>query len=1210
MVVSWVTPVMSDDTHTHTRACPQTIVSLTHPLSPSSTMSDLGHVTMSACDPHVSVKDPVSPEHHRTHRLHTSVRVCQRPSVPRTSPDTQVTHFSPSLSKTQCPPNITGHTGHTLQSESVKDPVSPGHHRTHRLHTSVRACQRPSVPRTSPDTQVTHFSPSLSKTQCPPDITGHTGYTLQSESVKDPVSPGHHRTHRLHTSVRVCQRPSVPRTSPDTQVTHFSPSLTKTQCPPNITGHTGYTLQSESVKDPVSPEHHRTHRSHTSVRVKDPVSPEHHRTHRLHTSVRVCQRPSVPRTSPDTQVTHFSPSLSKTQCPPNITGHTGYTLQSESDKDPVSPGHHRKHRLHTSVRVCQRPSVPRTSPDTQVTHFSPSLSKTQCPPNITGNTGYTLQSESVKDPVSPEHHRTHRLHTSIRVCQRPSVPRTSPDTQVTHFSPSLSKTQCPPNITGHNRLHTSVRVCQRPSVLRTSPDTQVTHFSPSLSKTQCPPNITGHTGYTLQSESVKDPVSPEHHRTHRLHTSVRVCQRPSVPRTSPDTQVTHFSPSLSKTQCPPNITGHTGYTLQSESVKDPVSPEHHRTHRLHTSVRVCQRPSVPRTSPDTQVTHFSPSQRPSVPRTSPDTQVTHFSPSQRPSVPRTSPDTQVTHFSPSLSKTQCPPNITGHTGYTLQSESVKDPVSPEHHRTHRLHTSVRVCQRPSVPRTSPDTQVTHFSPSLSKTQCPPDITGHTGYTLQSESVKDPVSPGHHRTHRLHTSIRVCQRPSVPRTSPDTQVTHFSPSLSKTQCPPDITGHTGYTLQSESDKDPVSPEHHRTHRLHTSVRVCQRPSVPRTSPDTQVTHFSPSLSKTQCPPNITGHTGHTLQSESIKDPVSPGHHRTHRSHTSVRVCQRPSVPRTSPDTQVTHFSPSLSKTQCPPDITGNTGYTLQSESVKDPVSPEHHRTHRLHTSVRVCQRPSVLRTSPETQVTHFSPSLSKTQCPPNITGHTGYTLQSESVKDPVSPEHHRTHRLHTSVRVCQRPSVLRTSPDTQVTHFSPSLSKTQCPPDITGHTGYTLQSESVKDPVSPEHHRTHRLHTSVRVCQRPSVPRTSPDTQVTHFSPSLSKTQCPPNITGHTGYTLQSESVKDPVSSEHHRTHRLHTSVRVCQRPSVPRTSPDTQVTHFSPSLSKTQCPPDITGHTGYTLQSESVKARLLIRTVKPVCVHALVNLGTSLLSVW
>ncbi len=613
------------------------------------------------------------------------------------------------------------------------------------------------------------------------------------------MSPGHHRTHRLRTSVRVCQRPSVPRTSPDTQVTHFSPSQ-RPSVPPDITGHTGYALQSESVKDPVSSEHHRTHRLHTSVRVKDPVSPGHHRTHRLHTSVRVCQRPSVPRTSPDTQVTHFSPSqrpsvprtspdtqvthfspsLTKTQCPPDITGHTGHTLQSESVKDPVSPGHHRTHRLHTSVRVCQRPSVPRTSPDTQVTHFSPSLSKTQCPPNITGHTGHTLQSRSVKDPVSPGHHRTHRSHTSVRVCQRPSVPRTSPDTQVTHFSPS-----------------------QRPSVPRTSPDTQVTHFSPSLSKTQCPPNITGHTGYTLQSESDKDPVSSEHHRTHRLHTSVRVCQRPSVPRTSPDTQVTHFSPSLSKTQCPPNITGHTGHTLQSESVKDPVSSEHHRTHRLHTSVRVCQRPSVPRTSPDTQVTHFSPSQRPSV-----------------------------------------PPNITGHTGYTLQSESVKDPVSPEHHRTHRLHTSVRVCQRPSVPRTSPDTQVTHFSPSLSKTQCPPNITGHTGYTLQSESVKDPVSSEHHRTHRLHTSVRVCQRPSVPRTSPDTQVTHFSPSLSKTQCPPDITGHTGHTLQSESVKDPVSPGHHRTHRSHTSVRV--------------------------------------------KDPVSPGHHRTHRLHTSVRVCQSTSV----------------------------------------------------------------------------------------------------------------------------------------------------------------------------------------------------------------------------------------------------------------------------------------------------------------------------------
>ncbi len=402
-------------------------------------------------------------------------------------------------------------------------------------------------------------------------------------SVKDPVSPEHHRTHRLHTSVRVCQRPSVPRTSPDTQVTHFSPSLSKTQCPPDITGHTGYTLQSESDKDPVPPEHHRTHRLHTSIRVKDPVSPKHHRTHRLHTSVRVCQRPSVPRTSPDTQVTHFSPSLTKTQCPPDITGHTGYTLQSESVKDPVSPGHLRTHRLHTSVRVCQRHSVPRTSPDTQVTHFSPSLSKTQCPPDITGHTGYTLQSESVKDPVSPGHLRTHRLHTSVRVCQRPSVPRTSPDTQVTHFSPSLSKTQCPPDITGHTG-----------------------YTFQSESKTQCPPDITGHTGYALQSESVKDPVSPGHHRTHRLHTSVRVkdpvspghhrthrlrtsvrvCQRPSVPRTSPDTQVTHFSPSLSKTQCPPNITGHTGYTLQSESVKDPVSPEHHRTHRLHTSVRV------------------------------------------------------------------------------------------------------------------------------------------------------------------------------------------------------------------------------------------------------------------------------------------------------------------------------------------------------------------------------------------------------------------------------------------------------------------------------------------------------------------------------------------------------------------------------------------------------------------------------------------------
>ncbi len=979
--------------HTHTRACPQTIVSLTHPLSPSSTMSDLGHVTMSACDPHVSVKDPVSPEHHRTHRLHTSVRVCQRPSVPRTSPDTQVTHFSPSLSKTQCPPDITGHTGYTLQSESVKDPVSPEHHRTHRSHTSVRVWQRPSVPRTSPDTQVTHFSPSLTKTQCPPNITGHTGHTLQSESVKDPVSPGHHRTHRLHTSVRVCQRPSVPRTSPDTQVTHFSPSLSKTQCPPNITGHTGHTLQSESVKDP--------------------VSPEHHRTHRLHTSVRVCQRPSVPRTSPDTQVTHFSPSLSKTQCPPNITGHTGYTLQSESVKDPVSPGHHRTHRLHTSVRVWQRPSVPRTSPDTQVTHFSPSLSKTQCPPDITWHTGYTLQSKSDKDPVSPGHHRTHRSHTSVQVWQRPSVPRTSPDTQVTHFNPSLTKTQCPPNITGH-------------------------------------------TGHTLQSESDKDPVSPGHHRTHRLHTSVRVWQRPSVPRTSPDTQVTHFSPSLSKTQCPPDITGNTGYTLQSESVKDPVSPGHHRTHRLHTSVRVCQRPSVLRTSPDTQVTHFS----------------------------------------PSLSKTQCPPDITVHTGHTLQSESVKDPVSPGHHRTHRSHTSVR--------------------------------------------VKDPVSPGHHRTHRSHTSVRVCQRPSVPRTSPDTQVTHFSPSLSKTQCPPDITGHTGYTLQSESDKDPVSPGHHRTHRLHTSVRVCQRPSVPRTSPDTQVTHFSPSqrpsvprtspdtqvthfspsLTKTQCPPDITGHTGYTLQSESVKDPVSPEHHRTHRLHTSVRVWQRPSVPRTSPDTQVTHFSPS------------------QRPSVPR-TSPDTQVTH-----FSPSQRPSVPRTSPDTQVTHFSPSLSKTQCPPDITGHTGYTLQSESVKDPVSPEHHRTHRLHTSVRVWQRPSVPRTSPDTQVTHFSPSLTKTQCPPDITGHTGYTLQSESDKDPVSPEHHRTHRSHTSVRVCQRPSVPRTSPDTQVTHFSPSLTKTQCPPDITGHTGYTLQSESDKDPVSPGHHRTHRLHTSVRVWQRPRV------------------------------------------------------------------
>ncbi len=385
-------------------------------------MSDPGHVTMSACDPHVSVKDPVSPEHHRTHRLHASVRVWQTPS----------------------------------------------------------------------------------KTQCPPNITRHTGYTLQSESD------------------RLCQRPGVSRTSPDTQVTRFSPSLTDS--------------------------------------VKDPVSPEHHRTHRLHASVRVWQTPS------------------KTQCPPNITGHTGYTLQSESD------------------RLRQRPGVPRTSPDTQVTRFSPSLT------------------DSVKDPVSPEHHRTHRLHASVRVWQTPS------------------KTQCPPNITGHTG-HASVRVWQTPS------------------KTQCPPNITGHTGHTLQSESD------------------RLRQRPGVPRTSPDTQVTRFSPSL------------------TDSVKDPASPEHHRTHRSHASVRVWQ----------------------------------------------------------TLSKTQCSPNITGHTGYTLQSESD------------------RLCQRPSVPRTSPDTQVTRFSPSL------------------TDSVKDPVFPEHHRTHRLHASVRVWQ------------------TLSKTQCSPNITGHTGYTLQSESDR---------------------------------------------------------------------------------------------------------------------------------------------------------------------------------------------------------------------------------------------------------------------------------------------------------------------------------------------------------------------------------------------------------------------------
>ncbi len=269
--------------------------------------------------------------------------------------------------------------------------------------------------------------------------------------------------------------------------------------------------------------------------------------------------------------------------------------------------------------------------------------------------------------------------------------------------------------------------------------------------------------------SVKDPVSPEHHRTHRSHASVRVWQ------------------TLSKTRCPPNITGHTGYTLQSES------------DRLR----------------------------------------------QRPSVPRTSPDTQVTLFSPSL------------------TDSVKDPVSPEHHRTHRLHSSVRVWQTPS------------------KTQCPPNITGHTGHTLQSESD------------------RLRQRPGVPRTSPDTQVTRFSPSL------------------TDSVKDPVSPEHHRTHRSHASVWVWQ------------------TLSKTQCPPNITGHTGHTLQSE------------------SDRLCQRPGVPRTSPDIQVTRFSPSL------------------TDSVKDPVSPEHHRTHRSHASVRVWQ------------------TLSKTRCPPNITRHTGHTLQSES-----------------------------------------------------------------------------------------------------------------------------------------------------------------------------------------------------------------------------